>query len=63
MPCLKLTSKGETDGGVYGAAPRRLFLYTSDAADDLIGVDRGGRCTIEKKTEYMILDILSVVVY
>ncbi len=49
MPCLKLTSKGETDGGVYGAASRRLSRYTSDAADDLIGVDLGGRRLIKKK--------------
>ncbi len=35
------------DGSV--AATRRLLLYTSDAADDLIGVDLGGRRIIKKK--------------
>ncbi len=29
--------------------PVGCLLYTSDAADDLIGVDRGGRRIIKKK--------------
>ncbi len=33
------------------AATRRCLLYTSDAADDLIGVDLGGRRVIKKKTD------------
>ncbi len=28
---------------------RRCPLYTSDAADDLLSVDLGGRCIIKKK--------------
>ncbi len=31
--------------------PVGCLLYTSDAADDLIGVDLGGRRIIEKKKE------------
>ncbi len=36
--------------GKITAASRRLSLITSDAADDLIGVDLGGRRIIKKKT-------------
>ncbi len=31
--------------------PVACLLYTSDAADDLIGVDLGGRRIIKKKSE------------
>ncbi len=33
------------------AATRGCLLYTSDAADDLIGVDLGGRLIFQKKIE------------
>ena len=32
--------------------PRRCLLYTSDAADDLLCVDLGGRRIIKKKNKY-----------
>ncbi len=33
--------------------PVGCLLYTSDAADDLIGVDLGGRRIIKKKNKYI----------
>ena len=39
-------------GAVAGARPRRCLLYTSDAADDLLCVDLGGRRLIKKKKLY-----------
>ncbi len=45
------------------AAARRpsCLLYTSDAADDLIGVDLGGRRIIKKKKmKYMIGSVAQV---
>ena len=34
--------------------PRACLLYTSDAADDLLCVDLGGRRIIKKKNQYII---------
>ena len=36
-------------GGGIGRMRQTCLLYTSDAADDLIGVDLGGRRIIKKK--------------
>ncbi len=42
------------------AATRRTdcLLYTSDAADDLIGVDLGGRRVIKKKTRVNVYSVM-----
>ena len=41
--------------GVYGlATSTTCLLYTSDAADDLLCVDLGGRRTITKKTVTLV---------
>ena len=34
-----------------GIGPKACLLYTSDAADDLLCVDLGGRRTIKKKKQ------------
>ncbi len=41
-------------------SPRRAncLLYTSDAADDLIGVDLGGRRIIKKKKNNSVVDLI-----
>ncbi len=39
--------------------PVGCLLYTSDAADDLIGVDLGGRRIIKKKNKEMKSGIIS----
>src|SRR5450756_2840490 len=62
MPAIKLSSVISTGFGVFGASLRRVaardvcaaqisncLLYTSDAADDLLCVDLGGRRIIKKK--------------
>ena len=36
--------------GILERLPRLCLLYTSDAADDLLCVDLGGRRIIQKKT-------------
>ena len=45
-----LVAMGKRLVAVSGAIMACL-LYTSDAADDLLRVDLGGRCIIKKKTK------------
>ena len=53
-PGSDVTADAAGTGGRWGAwgTARRCLLYTSDAADDLLCVDLGGRRIIKKKTIY-----------
>ena len=55
---LGLTPQSVNAFGGYKVQARDCLLYTSDAADDLLCVDLGGRRIIKKKntTHYYILD-------
>ena len=44
-------AEAEEDANVMDAPPVFCLLYTSDAADDLLCVDLGGRPLIKKKTQ------------
>src|SRR5450756_1208210 len=41
-------------GGIMAALDKTCLLYTSDAADDLLCVDLGGRRIIKKKTNTIL---------
>ena len=48
---VEAIAQGAIDSGISGvyAYPGTCLLYTSDAADELDGVDLGGRRIIKKK--------------
>ena len=45
-------------GASCGTDPHLCLLYTSDAADDLLCVDLGGRRIIKKKTKNELVEWL-----
>ena len=57
-PLPILTSYGHRISGLFLLSWEGCLLYTSDAADDLLCVDLGGRCIIKKKTHTINLSIL-----
>ena len=46
---LKISAKVGPDGKLFGSISNACLLYTSDAADDSLRVDLGGRRIIKKK--------------
>ena len=51
---LSRKTPGATDGWDTGGKKKGCLLYTSDAADDLLCVNLGGRRIINKKTNHMV---------
>ena len=50
-PAFFIFANFENKGGKIMAKPYNCLLYTSDAADDLLCVDLGGRRIIKKKNK------------
>ena len=49
--------------GIHGGGFYRCLLYTSDAADEGLGVDLGGRRIIKKKIKEGSVEVVGVFVF
>ena len=59
VPQMMVSRDGGFIGAQWEAYATTCLLYTSDAADDLLCVDLGGRRIIKKKTKNKLTDFIA----